>query len=122
LKREVFPAPFTPITPRRSPSFIAKEISFNITSVPKERLISDADKAIIYIPLAEIIDFEKEITRWEEEKKKLLSEIERIDKKLANKGFVAKAPAAVIEGEKKKRVGYADKLASVEASLAKYKK
>ena len=49
LKREVFPAPLTPITPRRSPSFIAKEISFNITSVPKERLISDADKAIIYI-------------------------------------------------------------------------
>ena len=68
------------------------------------------------------IDFEKEITRLEAEKKKLLSEIERIDKKLANKGFVAKAPAAVIEGEKKKRVGYADKLASVEASLAKYKK
>ena len=81
-----------------------------------------SDKAIIYIPLAEIIDFEKEIARLEAEKKKLLSEIERIDKKLANKGFVAKAPAAVIEGEKNKRVGYADKLASVEASLAKYKK
>ncbi|MBE6665261.1 MAG: valine--tRNA ligase [Ruminococcaceae bacterium] len=81
-----------------------------------------SDKAIIYIPLAEIIDFEKEITRLEAEKKKLLSEIERIDKKLANKGFVAKAPTAVIEGEKNKKVGYADKLASVEASLAKYKK
>ena len=81
-----------------------------------------SDKAIIYIPLAEIIDFEKEIARLEAEKKKLLSEIERIDKKLANKGFVAKAPAAVIEGEKNKKIGYADKLASVEASLAKYKK
>ena len=52
----------------------------------------------------------------------LISEIERIDKKLSNKGFVAKAPAAVIEGEKAKRVGYADKLASVEVSLTKYKK
>jgi valyl-tRNA synthetase len=81
-----------------------------------------SDKAIIYIPLAEIIDFEKEIARLEGEKKKLLSEIERIDKKLANEGFVAKAPAAVIEGEKAKRAGYADKLASVEASLAKYQK
>ena len=58
----------------------------------------------------------------EGEKKKLLSEIERIDKKLANEGFVAKAPAVVIEGEKAKRAGYADKLASVEASLAKYQK
>ncbi|MBQ8496854.1 MAG: valine--tRNA ligase [Clostridia bacterium] len=81
-----------------------------------------SDKAIIYIPLAEIIDFEKEIARLEAEKKKLLSEIERVDKKLANQGFVAKAPAAVIEGEKAKKAAYADKLASVEASLAKYKK
>ncbi len=81
-----------------------------------------SDKAIIYIPLAEIIDFEKEIARLEAEKKKLLSEIERVDKKLANQGFVAKAPAAVIEGEKAKRASYADKLASVEASLEKYKK
>ena len=79
-----------------------------------------SDKALIYIPLAEIVDFEKEIARLEGEKKKLLSEIERIDKKLANAGFVAKAPAAVIDGEKAKRAAYADKLASVEASLAKY--
>ena len=81
-----------------------------------------SDKALIYIPLAEIVDFEKEIARLEAEKKKLLSEIERIDKKLGNEGFVAKAPAAVIDAEKAKRVGYADKLASVEASLAKYQK
>ena len=81
-----------------------------------------SDKAVIYIPLAEIIDFEKEIARLEAEKKKLISEIERIDKKLSNQGFVAKAPAAVIEGEKTKKIGYADKLASVEASLAKYRK
>ena len=79
-----------------------------------------SDKALIYIPLAEIVDFEKEIARLEAEKKKLLSEIERIDKKLSNAGFVAKAPATVIDGEKAKRAGYADKLASVEASLAKY--
>ncbi len=81
-----------------------------------------SDKALIYIPLAEIVDFEKEIARLETEKKKLLSEIERIDKKLANAGFVAKAPAAVIDGEKAKRASYADKLVSVEASLAKYQK
>ena len=81
-----------------------------------------SDKALIYIPLAEIVDFEKEIARLEAEKKKLLSEIERIDKKLGNEGFVAKAPAAVIDAEKAKRVGYADKLASVETSLAKYQK
>ena len=56
------------------------------------------------------------------EKEKLLSEIERIDKKLANEGFDSKAPSAVIEGERKKRDAYADKLASVEASLVKFQK
>ena len=72
--------------------------------------------------VAEMVDFEKETARLTAEKEKLLSEIERIDKKLANEGFVAKAPAAVIEGERKKREGYADKLASVEASILKFSK
>ena len=81
-----------------------------------------SDKAIIYIPLDEMVDFDKETARLTAEKEKLLSEIERIDRKLANEGFVAKAPAAVIEGERKKREGYADKLASVEASILKFSK
>ena len=58
----------------------------------------------------------------EAEKQKLLSEIERIDKKLANEGFVSKAPAAVIDGERAKKTAYAEKLATVEASIANYKK
>ena len=62
-----------------------------------------SDKATIFIPLSEIIDIEKEIARLEAEKQKLLSEIERIDKKLANEGFVSKAPAAVIDGERARR-------------------
>ncbi len=79
-----------------------------------------ADRAVIYIPLAEMIDFEVEIARLKKEREKMISEIERIDKKLANEGFVAKAPAAVIEGEKKKREGYADKLKAIDESIAKY--
>ena len=47
------------------------------------------------------------------------SEIERIEKKLSNEGFVAKAPAAVIDGEKAKLEKYkATKEALLEA-LAK---
>ena len=81
-----------------------------------------SDKAVIFIPLAEIIDIDKEIERLEAEKTKLLSEIERIDKKLANEGFLSKAPASVIDGEKAKKAAYADKLVTVENSLANYKK
>ena len=80
-----------------------------------------ADHAVIYIPLAEMIDFDAEIARLNKEREKMLSEIERIDKKLSNQGFVAKAPAAVIEGERKKREGYADKLKTIDESIAKYR-
>ena len=79
-----------------------------------------ADHAVIYIPLAEMIDFSAEIARLTKEKAKMISEIERIDKKLGNAGFVAKAPAAVIEGERKKREGYENKLKAIEESIAKY--
>ena len=60
----------------------------------------------MYIPLAEVIDFEKERARLNAEMKKNDSEIERIEKKLSNEGFVAKAPAQVIEGERAKLQKY----------------
>ena len=58
--------------------------------------------ATIYMPLAELVDFAKEIERLEKEKSKLEKEVDRVVKKLANQGFVAKAPANVIEEEKAK--------------------
>ena len=81
-----------------------------------------SDKATLFIPLAEMVDVEKEVDRLEAEKQKLLCEIERISSKLANESFVAKAPAAVVDGEKAKKAAYAEKLASVEASIASYRK
>lgn len=80
-----------------------------------------ADHAVIYIPLAEMVDFEAETKRLSLEREKMISEIERIDKKLSNAEFVAKAPAAVVEGEKKKRENYEDKLKKIEESIQKYK-
>ena len=77
------------------------------------------DSAKIYIPLGDLVDFEKEKERLAKEKTKTLSEIERIEKKLSNEGFVAKAPQAVIEGEKTKLQSYKDVLAGIEAALAK---
>ena len=51
--------------------------------------------------------------------KKNDGEIERIEKKLANEGFVAKAPAAVIEGEKAKLRKYLEVKESLTIALAK---
>lgn len=72
----------------------------------------------IYLPLAGLIDVEKETARLTKELTKLEKEIDRLVKKLSNDGFLAKAPADVVEKEKEKQVGYANKKAAVEERLA----
>ena len=73
----------------------------------------------LFIPLAEVIDFEKERARLSAELKKNQGEIERLEKKLANQGFVSKAPAVVIEGERAKLAKYRETGAALEEALAK---
>lgn len=70
-----------------------------------------------YMPLGELIDTEKEKERLMKEISKLGSEIERIDKKLSNKGFTEKAPQNVIEAEKQKRAGYEKTLENTQKAL-----
>jgi len=77
------------------------------------------DTGSLYIPLAEVIDFERERARLAAEMKKNESEIERIEKKLSNEGFVAKAPKAVIDGERAKLEKYLETRASLTAAIAK---
>jgi valyl-tRNA synthetase len=77
---------------------------------------------VIYMPFAELVDIEKEIERLNKEKKKLISEVERVEKKLANQGFVAKAPQKVIDEEKAKQAKYAAMLKGVEEQLARLSK
>jgi len=79
------------------------------------------ENAVVYIPLAEMIDFEKELARLEGEKKNTLFEIERLEKKLSNEGFVAKAPAQVVEGERAKLTKYRDTLEKIMNAIEKFK-
>ncbi len=78
--------------------------------------------ATIYMPLSELVDFAKETERLEKEREKLSAEVARVEKKLANQGFVAKAPADVIAEERAKGEKYQAMLAQVEARLAQLKK
>ncbi|MGN1129075.1 MAG: class I tRNA ligase family protein, partial [Candidatus Flemingiibacterium sp.] len=80
-----------------------------------------APKANIYIPLGDLVDFAKERARLGKEREKCLSEIDRVTKKLANEGFVAKAPAQLIESEKAKKVKLEEQLKSIDEALAKLK-
>ena len=61
------------------------------------------------------------MARLTKEKENLLGEIARLEKKLSNEGFVAKAPAAVIEGEKAKLQKYLEVRESLTIALAKLK-
>ena len=80
------------------------------------------DDCAIYIPLSEVVDFEKEKARLEGELVKTQGEIDRLEKKLSNEGFVAKAPAAVVDGERAKLKAYKEKADSISAEIAKYNK
>ena len=80
------------------------------------------DSATIFLPMNEIIDLEKEIKKLEAEEARLTGEIERIAKKLANEGFVAKAPEAVVNAERQKKAKYEETLDGVRTALAKMKK
>ncbi len=66
--------------------------------------------ATVYVPLAELIDFDAEIEKLNKTIGKLEGELTRIDKKLGNQGFIAKAPAAVIDEQKAKRDEYSAQL------------
>ncbi|MBP3308536.1 MAG: valine--tRNA ligase [Clostridia bacterium] len=80
-----------------------------------------SDAGTLYIPLSEVIDFEKERARLLAETEKNEAEIARIEKKLSNEGFVAKAPAAVVDAERAKLDKYLKTRASLAEALAKLK-
>ncbi len=61
------------------------------------------DEATYILPLADVIDVSAEKARLEKEIAKLDGEIARFDKKLANRGFLEKAPPEVVETERERR-------------------
>lgn len=74
--------------------------------------------ATAYIPLAEMIDTEKELARLTKELENTEKEIDRLTKKLSNGGFTSKAPAAVVDGEKAKLEKYRETLDGIKTAIA----
>jgi valyl-tRNA synthetase len=75
----------------------------------------------ILIPLAGLIDKDAELARLNKNIQKLEQEANRIESKLSNEGFVAKAPEAVINKEKEKLSEAKSALASFKAQADKIK-
>ena len=102
----------------------AESISFknDKTSLGDDNISVVLEKCEVFIPLKELIDFDKEIERLEKEKDKYLDEINRVDNKLSNEGFISKAPAKLVDEEKAKKEKYSDMLNNVLERLESLKK
>ncbi len=102
---------------RRFSNTSSLEIDMQVIN-PEKAMTAVVTGAELYFPLAGLIDMAQEIIRLEKELATLHAEVERIEKKLGNVGFVAKAPAKVIDEEKAKLADYADKRDKVIARIA----
>ncbi|KAA9235247.1 MULTISPECIES: valine--tRNA ligase [Aerococcus] len=91
------------------------------TEIPDQAMTLFFSDGEIYLPLAGFIDIDEEIQRLEAELAKWASEVERVDKKLANQGFVNNAPADLVEKERQKGQDYQQKYQATKERLADLK-
>ena len=87
--------------------------------VPDDAVSVVVPQTVIYMPFADLVDVAKEVERLTKEITKLEKEVERVVSKLANQGFMAKAPESLVAEEREKEAKYRDMLAQTEAQLAK---
>jgi valyl-tRNA synthetase len=107
-------------TAKKIASYIEKlamgsSVSFNEPEGKNASLVTALGK--IFIPMGDLIDFDKERERIKAEIAKTDDEIARAQGKLNNQGFVAKAPVALIEKEKEKLEKYIELKKGLEESL-----
>lgn len=89
------------------------EIAATEENIPEDAVSVVINGAKIFIPLDELVDFEKEKERLTKEKAKLEGEIKRVNGKLSNQGFLAKAPESLVNEEKAKKEKFEEMMKSV---------
>lgn len=89
------------------------EIIQDKSKAPRDVMSGIVDGAEILIPMEDLIDFEAEILRLQAEKKRLIKEVDRVNKKLSNKNFVDKAPKKIVDEEREKGEKYEEMLEKV---------
>lgn len=96
------------------------EIQDSKDGIPEDAVSVVIDGVELFIPLDELVDFEKEKERLNKERDKALAEIKRVEGKLNNPGFVNKAPEKLVEEEKAKKEKFEEILHTIEERLAKF--
>ncbi|MGI6109889.1 MAG: valine--tRNA ligase [Eubacteriaceae bacterium] len=106
-----------------SQAMLAKLVSAGaVRALPEDADLKQYTSAVaggteIFLLLDELVDKEKEIARLSAEKKKLDKELARVNGKLGNQGFIAKAPEAVVAKEREKQAGFEESLKKIEDRL-----
>ncbi len=77
--------------------------------------------AKIFIPMNELVDFEAEKARLNKELAAVKKDLEFVENKLNNAGFMAKAPEKVVEAQREAQAKYTAKIKMIEESLEKLK-
>ncbi|MFA9555972.1 valine--tRNA ligase [Evansella sp. AB-rgal1] len=89
---------------------------------PEKSMSSVLSGVELYLPLAGLLDLDAELKRLEGEWKRLDGEVTRVQKKLSNQGFVAKAPQEVVDAEKAKETDYLEQREKVKARIEELRK
>ena len=85
---------------------------------PAESSIALAAGLEVYIVLSGLVDFEAERVRLEKERAKVSADAAKLEKKLSNPGFLAKAAPEIVEKDRAKCAELTDMLARIEEQLA----
>lgn len=85
--------------------------------LPEERITNVLADVEIIVSLEGLVDLAAEQKRLTEEKKQLEFEVSRLQGKLNNESFVAKAPDAIVQKEREKLQGYMEQLEKIVAEL-----
>ena len=80
------------------------------------------DKIKIFLPLKGLVDYEAEFAKLSKALEEAQANLDRVEKKLSNPGFVQKAPPAVIQKEEEKRDRFRAMVPELEKSLEEVKK
>jgi valyl-tRNA synthetase len=86
--------------------------------IPEDAMSGVIEGASIYISRDDLLDYEAEYQRLTKERARLEQEVSRLEGKLKNQGFLAKAPEEVVREEKEKQEKYEDMLQKVKTNLA----
>jgi len=95
-----------------------EKVTYDATYVAEKKVSTAVTAAAeVFIPLGDLIDYEKEIERLQKEKASLEKEIARSKGMLGNPGFVARAPEAVVNAEKERLATNEEKLAKILSNI-----